>query len=168
MPLESIWQGDGQKHHPFVTMQREAFWDVLEGSTMLCEYELCNRTFEPRSVRSRFCSVKCQNRASKHWVPKKGNSSGTIGAISELVAAIDLGRKGYEVFRAISPAASCDLIALKNTFTYRIEVRTGSKLINSSHSCYRHRIGYDRQDFLAIVLPNDTVIYEPPLPDYFD
>lgn len=40
-------------------------------------------------------------------------TAGTQGAVSEMMAAVDLLRRGYEVFRALSPNAGCDLIALK-------------------------------------------------------
>lgn len=49
------------------------------------------------------------------------------GATSELLAAADLLRQGYEVFRALSPSASCDLIAMKAGTTYRVQVRTGQR-----------------------------------------
>ena len=44
-----------------------------------------------------------------------------------MVAAVDLMKRGYEVFRALSPACSCDLIALGPFGALRIEVRTGKK-----------------------------------------
>ena len=50
--------------------------------------------------------------------------SSTIGAACELLAATHLMLQGYEVFRALSPACSCDLTALKNSLVYRFEVRS--------------------------------------------
>lgn len=37
----------------------------------------------------------------------------TKGALLELKVAIDLTKRGYEIFRPISPSASCDLLALE-------------------------------------------------------
>lgn len=36
--------------------------------------------------------------------------AGAAGAIGELVAATDLMRRGYHVFRAMSPVSPCDLL----------------------------------------------------------
>ncbi len=49
----------------------------------------------------------------------------TMGTISELIVASDLMLRGYEVFRALSPASSCDLLAMGSDGILRIEVRTG-------------------------------------------
>lgn len=51
-------------------------------------------------------------------------STGVSGACGELAVSVDLLRRGYEVFRAVSPACSCDLVALKDGKSYRVEVRT--------------------------------------------
>lgn len=52
-------------------------------------------------------------------------STSTVGAIQELRVAVDLMRKGYDVFRALSPSASCDLFFIKEGKGHRVEVRTG-------------------------------------------
>jgi len=51
-------------------------------------------------------------------------SVGNKGAISELLVCVDLTKKGFEVFRAVSPACSCDLVARKGDKIFTIEVRT--------------------------------------------
>ena len=53
-------------------------------------------------------------------------SSGDKGAISELYTSCDLLRKGYEVFRSLSPASSVDLIAIRDSRVIFVEVRTAS------------------------------------------
>jgi hypothetical protein len=55
--------------------------------------------------------------------PAKKNP-GTIGAISEMRAIVDLFRKGYEIYRAISGAAHCDLVVDKNGLLLKVEVTT--------------------------------------------
>jgi hypothetical protein len=50
-------------------------------------------------------------------------SPGSKGAINELTVTVDLMKKGFEVFQAASPNSSCDLIALKNGYPVRIEVK---------------------------------------------
>lgn len=54
-----------------------------------------------------------------------GLTTGTTGAISELVVSAELMRRGYAVFRSLSPSCFCDLIAHKDGRQYRVEVRTG-------------------------------------------
>lgn len=51
-------------------------------------------------------------------------SSGAVGALRELLVASDLMYRGYEVFRALSPASPCDLLILYDGQTKRVEVRT--------------------------------------------
>lgn len=52
-------------------------------------------------------------------------SPGSKGDLSELLVCIDLMKKGYEVYRAVSPASYCDLLAIKGEEIKKIEVRTG-------------------------------------------
>lgn len=48
------------------------------------------------------------------------------GAISELIVTVDLLAKGIQVYRAVSPGAPCDLLALlPDGSTLRLEVKTG-------------------------------------------
>lgn len=49
----------------------------------------------------------------------------TKGAISELVASSFLMTKGYDVFRALSPSCYCDIVAIKGTYKYEIDVKSG-------------------------------------------
>lgn len=86
------------------------------------------------------------------------------GTISELLAGADLLRRGYEVFRAFNPHASCDLVALApDGVLLRIEVRTGKRSQAGRVSCARRPT--DRADFYAIVVDGE-VLYEPPLDDH--
>jgi len=83
-------------------------------------------------------------------------STGDIGAVGELKTVVDLMSRGFEVFRAVSPAASCDLIALKEGKSVRVEVRTGRR--------GRDRVLCNRRgnyDILAVVLPDGNIHYEP-------
>lgn len=93
----------------------------------------------------------------------KGLSTGVVGAIGELIVAADLLSKGYEVFRAVSQAASCDLIVLKAGACLRIEVRTnGIDLANERLYPLKKKADAGKQDHFAMVLPS-RVVYLPPL-----
>ena len=83
--------------------------------------------------------------------------------MSELRVAVDLLSKGYEVFRAVSPACSCDLVALREgQLPLRIEVRTANFQLNSRATMPRHSADAGKQDHFAFVLPN-SISYEPAL-----
>lgn len=82
-----------------------------------------------------------------------------------MIVACDLLRRGYEVFRALSPSASCDLAILKAGKLLRVEVRTG----------YRDRITGQvgttrthRADILAIAVHDGSIVYEPPIAEPAD
>lgn len=93
--------------------------------------------------------------------PKPLLSTGTTGAVSELVASVDLLRKGYEVFRALSPSCSCDLAILKDHQLLRIEVRTGKRSATGKITYPPDRANADH---FAVVVGTE-VHYFPVLPD---
>lgn len=87
----------------------------------------------------------------------------TTGAMNELYVASDLMRRGFEVFRALSPAASCDLVAIGTPARmYRVEVKTGYIKENGDVKCGPLR---GEHDLLAVVLSDGVIDYEPPIED---
>ena len=116
--------------------------------------------------RSSFCTRQCSKNFEKAQYrakfPESRLSKPTVGAMSELRVAVDLLSKGYEVFRAVSPACSCDLIALRDGQTLRIEVRTANFRPNNRASMPRTPADAGKQDHFAFVLPN-SISYEPAL-----
>lgn len=124
----------------------------------ICSNANCGKEFMPTTNRQRYCSEDCRLQAYKPRPPYQGTAPGTVGAIQELRVSVDLLTKGYEVFRALSPNCSSDLIAMKNNKILRIEVRTGY---------YRPKgIQFPKDrfkaDHFAVVLP-DQILYMPPL-----
>lgn len=85
----------------------------------------------------------------------------TTGVISEYRVAIDLLKKNYEVFRAVSPSCSCDLAILKDGKILRVEVKTGHR--TPIGAVYALNGKMDKADILAVVLPEE-IIYKPDLP----
>mgnify|MGYP001577228583 CR=1 FL=1 len=128
---------------------------------MLCRH--CQSPVSEKRQRKRasFCQDKCrriwQTINDRDPEVKRGQSTGATGAISELRVCADLLQRGYEVFRSVSQATSCDLIALKDTIFTRIEVRTGKYTKNRLVLVNRDM----RADVLAICL-HDQIVYEPP------
>jgi hypothetical protein len=87
-------------------------------------------------------------------------NTSTKGALKELVVTIDLLARGYDVFRAINPSCSCDLVATKGKSFIRIEVTTARK--------YKEKITYPphnslNYDLLAAVFDDTSIVYIPDL-----
>jgi PD-(D/E)XK endonuclease len=115
--------------------------------------------------RAVFCTHRCRKEKEfakyRQVCPKRPHSTSTTGAISELIVAADLLRRGYEVFRAVSPGCSCDLAVLRDGVLKRIEVRTGSRhtgaLTFSSKAHEAHRY-----DVMAVCVPETgEIVYSP-------
>ena len=90
--------------------------------------EECKNTFNHQQGNTKACSEECRKkREIKRFgrFSDKSISCGTVGAIAELETSSDLMSKGYSVFRALSPACFCDLIAFKDNKLFRVEVKTG-------------------------------------------
>ncbi len=85
----------------------------------------------------------------------------TIGAVHELNVSIDLMRKGWHVFRALSPACPADLVAYKAPHLLKIQVTKARRK--------NRKIQYDPHkgepfDILALSFLSGKIIYIPELP----
>lgn len=126
---------------------------------MLCKW--CKTPISTTDIRRKaYCSHSCREKAKSEEAEKLRAkkaarlSTGKRGAISELRVCVDLMEKHYEVFRAVSPACSCDIAILKNGKFLRVECKTG--VSKESYSGGRKI----RADVLAVVLP-DKIVYKP-------
>ena len=126
----------------------------------------CHVVFTPRQGKQEYCTAACRGRFHNIFAPSwnPGVPPGTMGAIGELRVSTDLMMRGFEVFRAMSPCASCDLIVIKDGRQLRVEVRTATRNIDGSRYRQARPPAKDagRQDVYAWVLP-DKIEYEPPL-----
>jgi predicted nucleic acid-binding Zn ribbon protein len=136
--------------------------EVNETHCVVCGDEL------PENVKRHhgfLCSRKCKKRRQSENYHKENPPSeicsATVGTIGELRVSLDLLTKGYEVFRAMSPAASCDLAVLKNGKLLRIEVRTSHYDAKGKPYASKAQDNH-RADILAKVLP-DKIFYYPEL-----
>lgn len=108
---------------------------------------------------AKYCGKACyRNHANANFRPgePKITTPATTGAISELVAASDLMRKGYHVFRAMSPSCPCDLIAFDKNGIKKVEVRTGRLLASNKLFCAFSLDVIEKADTLAIVIDNEV------------
>lgn len=83
----------------------------------------------------------------------------TRGAVSELLVAADLLQRGYEVFRAVSAATSCDLLAMHAGVTFRVEVRSTTRARDGKLGHRLSRYDKGRFDIAALVEPNGAIHY---------
>jgi hypothetical protein len=91
-------------------------------------------------------------------LPELGASTRcSIGAIAELTAAVALMNFGYSVYRSFSHNAPCDLVAIKDNLTLRIEVKT----IRDGKSPTVDRSKFDH---LALLQRGGEIKFRPPLP----
>jgi hypothetical protein len=88
--------------------------------------------------------------------------TGTVGAISELVVCNALMRAGFSVFRSMSPACVCDLIAMRDGELLKIEVTTANRHITEKgRGTWSVPPKPERYDFdlLAAVIGNEIRWY---------
>jgi hypothetical protein len=118
--------------------------------------------------RAKFCSRQCErDRNVYQWQrqnapdreQRKGLSTGVVGAISEMQVCADLLAKGYEVFRAVSPSCSCDVMILLDHRAFRVEVRTGYYLRSGKLVYMKDRL---KAEVMAVCTPSG-IIYLPSL-----
>lgn len=117
----------------------------------------CNQDFMRKNNQSG-CSKECRrainikkNKVRTQFNTFKG-SCGTKGAIQELKVSADLLRKGYQVFRSVSPSCYCDLVIIsKEGIIKRVEVRSATKTKNGKF-CFSREGKYD---IIASVFKNE-------------
>jgi hypothetical protein len=76
----------------------------------------------------------------------------TVGSISELRIAVDLLKTGHSVFRSLSSACFCDLVAIKDGKTRFLEARTG--YLNYSKQIVFPKIIHSKNGF-----PTEYAVY---------
>ena len=87
----------------------------------------------------------------------------TRGEISELLAAADLLSLGWKPYVPLFRNRGHDLIVTKNRTVLSIEVRSALRRKDRSIAASEFTTGH-RSDHFAFVLPDEPVIYKPPLP----
>lgn len=120
----------------------------------------CGKEFATFNKRKIYCSNDC----NKKYTPKLSGGiteklcTGTIGVIGELVISIDLLKKGYNVYRALSPSSNGDLIAEKNNIFCKIEVRTGrQRLLDNAYFFGKRK--KDNAEIYAVVIHGHNKIF---------
>jgi hypothetical protein len=103
----------------------------------------------------------------KPVIPRWGRNISTHanGRIGELYVALDLLRRGYDVFASVAWTQSCDLVAVsrKSYKALRLEVK-GATRTPTGKSAFCKPRDPSRYEHLAIVFPTGEVEYRPELP----
>jgi predicted nucleic acid-binding Zn ribbon protein len=143
-----------------------------------CDNQYCNA---PVGTHQQFCSARCLldaekrqrivNEASrqKYGIAEAidvevAGDPVRAGAMAEHVAIIDLMRHRFDVYRAVSSASSCDLVAIRDEEIIRIEVRCGYYTKSKGVRCNRKKSDQGKSDMYAMVVNGREVHYDPPLP----
>lgn len=120
----------------------------------------CGMPVKTSVPNKKYCSEVCRR---KTVYPAKQHGdlpTGTCGAINEYRVAVDLLKRGYQVFRAMSPSCSCDLAVLHNKRLLRVEVTTGYRVNGRlTHPKAGKNDWRGSADILAVALP-DGLHYE--------
>jgi hypothetical protein len=140
----------------------------METPTPLNHCATCGKPLSPEKLarNAKFCSKTCcaaqVNKFKKSAYPNL--VTGTVGALHELMVACDLMRRGFALFRALSPSCSCDMVMLSGGKAIRIEVTTG--YYNEFHQKVVHpNKDESRFDLLAVVHPNG-IYYKPDISQF--
>lgn len=123
----------------------------------------CDGLIDParEKRRAKYCSDDCRRvdeRARYRQANERlttGLARGTVGALAELAVAVDLMERGHEVFRALSPACSCDLAVIVDGELVRVEVRSAHRGTNGHLYFGRATRDQGRHDCYAVVLHSD-------------
>lgn len=119
---------------------------------------------------AKYCSKSCVNESAKAQRKSQNNftdiNRNKIGALSEILACADLLRNGFDVFRSVSPSASCDIIAYFKNKVYRIEVTTG--YFNIAGNPAWPRKDQEKFDILMVIFKNGDIKYVPSLQEIID
>lgn len=121
----------------------------------------CGITFKiiGRPWNKKYCSKECTKKM--YHVPfrlSKDVPSGTVGAIAELEVCSDLLKRGYSVFRSVSPSSNFDLIAFKDRQMISVEVRTGYFQRTNGNLMFPKN-ETDKAQYYAVVTHHDRKIY---------
>lgn len=130
---------------------------------------ICGKPIDPKRKRYpwvKTCSKTCGRITTKKSSVSYGPNVGTgaVGAIHELVVSADLMKRGFNVFRALSPSCPCDLAILRDGKLIRVEVTTGYVGLPPANKLSYPKRKEGCYDLLAVVSQNG-IHYFPELRD---
>lgn len=120
----------------------------------------CQREFSYYGGKKiRYCTRKCREihngTRPEKWY--QGLTTGEIGSWGELIVAADMMRRGWKVFRAVTPSSPCDMVAFKKDRIVRVEVTLARR--GRTGKVYFPAHNEDNYDVLALVFPDSSIEY---------
>lgn len=126
--------------------------------------------------RRSYCSEVCSKRAHQtrqlerrrncNLQARLGLPGGSVGKINEMIVAVDLTKRGYDVYTPFSPTAPFDLLAVRSDgVTYKVEVKTETVLPSGTRLVAMKKGQKGKHDILAKVANLSEITYSPPLPE---
>lgn len=138
-----------------------------------CKNEFYTHPSNPNSKRTKYCSPKCsqkasirrntENRKQLNLGRRLGLSGGKIGKINETVVAIDLLKKGWDVYTAFEDTHPFDILAIRENKVLKIEVKTANILPSGLRMITdpKKKLDKNNHDVLASVDNLRNIVYEP-------
>lgn len=138
-----------------------------------CENEFIRDRSKSTTNRQKYCSKECSLKAHSKKViaqrrelnlgAKLNLSGGKIGKINEFIVAIDLLKRGYEVYSAFEDTHPFDILALKDDKLLKIEVKTANILPSGLKIYAMKKNQEEKHDILALVDNLQNIEYRPEL-----
>ena len=131
--------------------------------------EACARVFVTNKPNQITCSVDCKrarDRSGGYRSPLAGLvTKGSVGAAHEMLVAADLLKRGFDVYRSVSPTAHADIIIVNGSHILRVEVTTGTpnRRPSSRPLSWPPKVA-SRHDILAVVTHPGVIHYLPEPP----
>lgn len=154
---------------------------LKRGKQIICKN--CQKVFyahpsNPNGSRTKYCSPECsqkaairrasENRAKDNLGSRLGLSGGKIGKINEQIVAIDLIKRGWNVYTAFEDTHPFDILAMNNGTMKRIEVKTAHILPSGTRVVVdpkKKLFRVNQFDILASVDNLQNIVYKPELPE---
>jgi len=136
----------------------------MEKRCIICGKKIEGSRIKVKNVK--YCSHTCAGRAhiikvmAKRTPYRANIKSANVGALHELSVASDLFKKGFYVFRNMSPIGPCDLITLKDDELLRIEVATTTQRKDGTYWLPQKSKNHSF-DILAVILGDGSIHYHP-------
>lgn len=104
-------------------------------STGSCRYCGGVISVERMKYHAVYCATSCyrkeqHDRYHKNNGRASGINTASVGALHEMLVSADLMKRGFYVFRALSPSCPCDLIVMHGKTVLRVEVTTGYAILS--------------------------------------
>lgn len=134
--------------------------------------ELLSKKGNPRNFPMKYCSKACADEAYRLSGRRFPEGVGRLeaarlsGPACEALTISALLFRGYEVFKAVSAFAPCDLVVLIEGRFYRVEVKAVRRRRRSGEifNNFAEKIDPTKHDILALVIPeSNEVIFQPAL-----